>query len=60
MHPLLPDQVDVHAAATGKKLKTVGLGDLILEGGTAVNTTVPLPDLFFTLGIGHAGELHVV
>jgi hypothetical protein len=55
MHSLLPDKVDVRSAANGSVINTVGLGDIILEKGTKVNTTVPLPDLFYTLGVGHAG-----
>jgi hypothetical protein len=56
MHSLLPDSVDVRKSSSGSIIKTVGLGDIIFDKGTAVNTTVPLPDLFYTLGVGHAGE----
>jgi hypothetical protein len=55
MHSLLPDSVDVREASSGSVITTVNLGDIILEKGTQVNTTVPLPDLFYTLGVGHAG-----
>jgi hypothetical protein len=55
MHSLLPDSVDVRKASSGSVIKTVNLGDIILKKGTEVNTTVPLPDLFYTLGVGHAG-----
>jgi hypothetical protein len=56
MHSLLPDKVDVRSAASGSVISTVGLGDIILTGGTQVNTSIPLPDLFYTLGVGHAGN----
>jgi hypothetical protein len=56
MHSLLPDSVEVRKSSNGSVIKTVGLGDIIFDRGTAVNTSVPLPDLFYTLGVGHAGE----
>ncbi|WIA21634.1 hypothetical protein OEZ85_000815 [Tetradesmus obliquus] len=59
MHSLLPDSVELRASSSGKLIKTVGLGDIILDKGTAVNTSVPLPDLFYTLGVGHAGALEL-
>jgi hypothetical protein len=56
MHALLPDKVTLRSSSTGKETGSVDFGDIILDRGTAVNTTMPLADLFTTLGMGEAGE----
>jgi hypothetical protein len=56
MHALLPDKVTLKSGSTGADIGLVDFGDIILEKGTAVNTTTPLADLFTTLGMGEAGQ----
>lgn len=59
MHSLLPDKIEVRKSSSDSVIKTVELGDIIFEKGTGVTTTVPLDDLFYSLGVGHAGRLAV-
>lgn len=56
MHSLLPDKVEVFDAQKDKLIAVKDLSEIIFENGTAVNTSVPLQDLFFSLGVGHAGK----
>lgn len=57
MHALLPDKIDVKDVNTGSSTgTTVGLQDILFQQGTQANTTLPLGNLFTTLGFGHAGK----
>jgi hypothetical protein len=60
MHSLLPDKVEVFDSQKDKLIAVKDLSEIIFENGTAVNTSVPLQDLFFSLGVGHAGGHSVV
>jgi len=59
MHSLLPDKVEVFDHKTEKLIAVKDLNDIILERGTQINTTVPLPTLLYSLGVGHAGALEL-
>jgi len=59
MHSLLPDKVEVFDSQKDKLIAVKDLSEIIFENGTAVNTSVPLQDLFFSLGVGHAGALEL-
>lgn len=59
MHSLLPDKVEVFDAQQDKVIAVKDLSEIIFERGTAVNTSVPLQNLLFSLGVGHAGDTHV-
>jgi len=60
MHPLLPDKVEVRDALSTEPIAIKDLSEIIFEKGTAVNTSVPVQDLIYTLGVGHAGGPGVV
>lgn len=57
MHSLLPDTVEVRDAQTEAHITDVNLADVIFQKGTAINTSTKLQDLFYSFGIGHAGNL---
>ena len=57
MHPLMPDDVAIHSAATGELLERHALPALSGRAAAGICGRFPLPDLFYSFGIAHPGAV---
>ncbi|HEV7756136.1 MAG TPA: peroxidase family protein [Mycobacteriales bacterium] len=57
MHPLIPDDFDLRAAADDASLRSCTLRDLAGPGALEVLAAVDMPDLFYSFGTEHPGAI---
>ena len=59
MHPLIPDDVAFHSAATGRHLESRRLDEISGKRTPAITERITMPDLFYSFGICHPGAVRL-
>jgi hypothetical protein len=59
MHPLIPDEYEIHSARTGQALRHYVFPDLTGQRSHAVVAQVGMTDLLYSFGIAHPGAIRL-